>query len=130
MTVSIFSLLFLLLLMPVIALPILGVFILVRSKRGPGHPACGACGYNVSVSVGSSARCPECGAAFADVGVRPPRERSTVVFALGLALIIIPLVFGAFLLFSAMLATNARAAQQQAVILETQAIMQADAETD
>ena len=59
------------------AIPLaLGVILVVRSKqRGHGYPACGGCGYDVSGSMGSVVRCPECGALFTEVGITPPRGR-------------------------------------------------------
>ncbi len=37
-----------------------GVLLIVFSRRrGPDHPACGKCGYNVHASIGSVTRCPE-----------------------------------------------------------------------
>ena len=46
----------------------------IRQRRNaPGHPACGACNYDVTGIIGSAMRCPECGAEFAQVGIVPPK---------------------------------------------------------
>ena len=50
----------------VLLVPIgLGVTLLILSGRGRRpFAACGGCGYDVSGSVGSVTRCPECGLNF------------------------------------------------------------------
>ena len=48
-----------------------GITMLVLSRRGKrSYPACGSCGYDISSSVGSVDRCPECGLQLAE----PPRR--------------------------------------------------------
>ncbi|MHC5027770.1 MAG: hypothetical protein ACYTGR_13525 [Planctomycetota bacterium] len=44
--------------------------------RTRANPECGRCGYDVSESIGHGSRCPECGGAFAHVGIRPIRMRA------------------------------------------------------
>ena len=55
----------------VFAFNAIAVIALVRWLRASrrGHPACGQCGYDVTGSIGTAVRCPECGAAFAEVGL-------------------------------------------------------------
>jgi hypothetical protein len=53
-----------------------GTILLITSRRrGLGYPACGACHYNLSGTIGSGTRCPECGADIADAGIVPSRGR-------------------------------------------------------
>ncbi len=70
-----------------------GVLLIVFSRRrGPDHPACGKCGYNVQASIGSVTRCPECGADFGQAGITPPRAKRTrnpFMIAAGVALIVL-----------------------------------------
>ncbi len=69
-----------------------GVLLIVFSgRRGPGHPACGKCGYIVHGSIGSVTRCPECGADFGQAGITPPvgnRKRNPFMIAAGVVLIV------------------------------------------
>ena len=69
------SMLGMLLLAMLVLVPIvLGVAMLINSRRGGlGYPACGQCKYNLSASIGKTDRCPECGSAFATAGILPPR---------------------------------------------------------
>ena len=89
-----------------------GVLLIVFSRRrGPDHPACGKCGYNVQASIGSGTRCPECGADFGQAGITPPRgKRNPFMIAAGLVLIV--LVVGCF--SSSLLLQRATIAQSQA----------------
>ncbi len=90
--------------------PVLGALGIVamfaaRPRRHP-FPACRGCGYDLTASADSGSRCPECGAAFAEVGIRPLREPSRlgpwmngfilllVCFA---ALVLFPLLLGGWL---------------------------------
>ncbi len=68
----------------------IGVLLLLRSRpRGPGHPACGKCGYDVGGSVGTVTRCPECGSPFMEVGILPPRgKRNSIMLASGIVIIV------------------------------------------
>ena len=68
-----------------------GVALLILSRRGGvSHSACGSCGYDITSSVGTVDRCPECGGMFTQVGVVPPgRPRRPVMFGIGLALSIL-----------------------------------------
>ncbi len=75
-----------------------GVLLIVFSRRrGPDHPACGKCGYNVQASIGSGTRCPECGADFGQAGITPPRgKRKRNPFMIGAGLVLIVLAVGCF----------------------------------
>ncbi len=68
----------------------IGAVLVARARgRGPGFPACGRCGYDVSATLGTSARCPECGSAFAEFGVVAPRgRRDPVVLGMGIAILV------------------------------------------
>jgi hypothetical protein len=44
-----------------------------RGQAGATYPSCPQCGYDVTGTLGQSANCPECGVAFATVGIRPPQ---------------------------------------------------------
>ncbi len=66
-----------------------GVWLFVRGLRGgSGFPSCGGCGYDLTGSLGSVACCPECGSAFAEVGIDKPRPRQRpVLIVAGAALL-------------------------------------------
>jgi hypothetical protein len=74
---------------------IAGMYLIIASRRSGGgrtYPACGACGYDLSGSVGSVPRCPECGADFKVVGITPPSgRRSKPMLITGILLLILPL---------------------------------------
>lgn len=82
------------LLLPMLAMLVIGFILIIAARRGPrtGFPSCGACQYNLSGSVGSVARCPECGADFKEVGITPPRGASSrTMMIAGIALIVLPI---------------------------------------
>jgi hypothetical protein len=91
-----------------------GVLLIVFSRRrGPDHPACGKCGYNVQASIDSGTRCPECGADFGQAGITPPRgKRKRNPFMIGVGLVLIVLAVGCF--SSSLLFQRATIAQSQA----------------
>ncbi len=94
-----------------------GVLLIVFSgRRGPGHPACGKCGYNVHGSIGSVTRCPECGADFGEAGITPPRgKRNPFMIAGGVVLIVSSLgCLGSTLLLPLAARTQRSAAQKAA----------------
>ena len=68
-----------------------GIVLLVLARRGGvKHPSCGQCGYDVTTSVGTVDRCPECDTPFIESGVVTPRQgRRPVMFGIGLALVIV-----------------------------------------
>ena len=96
-----------------VVVPLAGGLLLIvfSRRRGPDHPACGKCGYNVRASIGSVTRCPECGADFGQAGITPPRgKRKPFMMAAGLVLIV--LAVGCF--SSLLLLQRAAIAQSQA----------------
>ena len=93
-----------------------GVLLIVFSRRrGPDHPACGKCGYNVHASIGSVTRCPECGAEFGQAGITPPRgKRNPFMITAGLVLIVLAAgCLGSSLLLSIAPSQAARSAAAQ-----------------
>jgi len=87
------SIFLIIILLPMLIMTGVGVFLIVASRRGRGrsYPACGACNYDLSGSVGSVPRCPECGADFKTVGITPPSgRRSTPMLISGIVLMILP----------------------------------------
>ncbi len=111
---------FLLLLIPLLGV-VGGVALAVRARwKRRGYPACGGCGYDVSRTVGVVARCPECGAAFTEVGIVPPRRRSKPRPALlawsVVTLLLVTAVLAATLLHHRATIAEARAAQMRAAM--------------
>ena len=108
------SVAFLVSLMVVVAPLTVGVLLIVFSRgRGPDHPACGKCGYNVRASIGSVTRCPECGAEFGEAGITAPRsKRKRKPFMIAAGLVLIVLAVGCF--GSSLLVQRATIAQSQA----------------
>ena len=87
----VFAMLFQMLLLGVLPMAVGILFVVFARRRGPGHAACGKCGYNVRKSIESGSRCPECGSEFADVGITPPQgtgRRNTVMMIVGVLLIV------------------------------------------
>lgn len=69
-----------------------GVILIVFSRRGRRpYPSCGKCRYDVSGSIGTVDRCPECGQAFAEVGIMAPGggKRAMALGATGVVLVVI-----------------------------------------
>lgn len=98
--------------------PLMGgvMLIMFARRRVPDHPSCGKCRYNVRASIGSVTRCPECGAEFAEVGIRPPGgHRSPFLIAAGLLLIVLAVSgFGSAVMLQRAAMAQARAATQAA----------------
>ncbi len=110
---SIAGLVFLIMVVPLAG----GVLLIVFSRRrGPDHPACGKCGYNVHASIGSVTRCPECGADFGQAGITPPRgKRKPFMIAAGLVLIVLAVgCFGSSPAFQRATIAQSRAARNAA----------------
>jgi hypothetical protein len=98
---------------------VIGIVLVVRSRRARAYPACGRCGYDVTRSIGHE-RCPECGAVFADVGIAPPHAgRGRLVG--GLLLISLPLLC----LLSGVVASMVSNRQAQAARAAAQTQLQA-----
>jgi len=89
----------------VLILAIPAAALLIMMKRAPvrNHPACGACGYDVTGSIARVDRCPECGGLFTEVGVLAAhsRPRSThrvvIVMVATLAALTITCISGSLL---------------------------------
>ena len=120
-------------LIPMLIMVVAGVLLIVFSRaRGTAYPSCGRCGYDVSGSIGSVTRCPECGRDFTEVGILPPgRKRNPFMIGAGVVLIVLPLgCFGSTLLLARGAAVQATAAQRAATAQQAAAAQQpaADAE--
>lgn len=112
-----FLMIFLLLILPIA----IGIALILTSRRGGlGFPACGACQYDLSGTVGSSERCPECGALYVKVGILPPHgPKKTIRMWTGIAMLAVPLTcFGLAVIplisYTNQAAMRARAAAAQA----------------
>ena len=98
-----------------------GVSLIVLARRGPRYASCGNCGYDVSRSVGAVERCPECGADFIEVGIRPPRaRRMRPLIALAFALFAVGLGVLGMMSFQAMVARERAAVAQAQLQLQLQ----------
>lgn len=121
--VSILLVYLILMLMMVVA----GVLLIVFSRsRGTAYPSCGRCGYDVSGSIGSVTRCPECGRDFTEVGILPPRrKRNPFMIGAGVVLIVLPLgCFGSTLLFARAATVQATGARRAATAQQAAAAAQ------
>jgi hypothetical protein len=101
-----------------------GIVLIVRAKRGGlPFPSCGACRYDLSGTIGSETRCPECGAAFAEAGIVPPHggpANRRLMWA-GIALVIAALGCLGSGVTTSMMSYRAAVARQQALIQARQA---------
>ncbi len=114
-----------------------GIWLVLRGlRRGPAFPSCGKCGYDVSGSIGSVIRCPECGSAFAEVGILKPggrRRPHLIVVAVVLVILAVGSVGMAGSLLGVVQAKRARAqaiAAQQAAAEAATAADEAAASDD
>ncbi len=115
---------------PMLIMVALGVLLIVFSRaRGTAYPSCGRCGYDVSGSIGSVTRCPECGSDFTEVGILPPRrKRNPFMIGAGVVLIVLPLgCFGSSLLFARAATLQGTAAQKAAAAQQAATAQQATA---
>ncbi len=104
----------------VLLIPLLsGALLIIFARRGgKGYPACGKCGYDVGGSVGTVTRCPECGSAFTEAGILPPRgKRNPFMLASGIALV----VFGLGCVGTALITARYSMAEQQRAATAAQA---------
>lgn len=116
----------------VFLLPIGGGIAIILLSRRPGSSgttACGACGYDVSATLGIGRICPECGRDLAHVGVIGSRStRKRGLMWLGIALIVMPTLTLALTVLlpglSAQRSLNAARQQAQAVQAAAQAQQQ------
>jgi hypothetical protein len=95
------------------------------ARHGRPYPSCGACGYDVSGSVGDVTRCPECGIAFVEGGIVPARSSRKRVALIGLAALAVGMSCVGTIGVPAMLHQRALAARRQA---EVQAALAAQAQ--
>ena len=117
----------------IVAQIVAGVWLFVRGLRGgSGFPSCGKCGYDLSASLGSVARCPECGSAFAEVGINKPgpRKRPILLVAGGALVVIATGCLGTGLTMTMTNNARARATVAQAQAVAAQAQAQPDAQPD
>ena len=123
---SIMLLLLMLLPLPLVA----GVALIIMSRRKGGpFPACGQCGYNISASIGTTTRCPECGGEFGEVGVRPTKARThPAMLWIGLALVILPTTCIGLGVLRVFLAQRQGESQRAAAITAQAAAAQAKAQ--
>ncbi len=125
----------LLVMLPFAVLLVCGVVLIVLSRRrGPSFPSCGQCGYDLSGTIGSAARCPECGVDFAEAGIVPSGgPRRTGMFVTGIVMSMIAIgCMGTGAVSSVISYKRAQAARQQAIMqmqramqLQLQAVEQA-----
>lgn len=104
------------------------------------YPSCGRCAYDVSGSIGNVDRCPECGASFLEVGVRPPgrapiQRRTMLIVVMVLTVVAGGMFLGIFGLrhtmsLEARAAQQAAIAQQQAALAQQQNAAKAEVSTD
>jgi len=109
--VSVFGIVF------ILALLTSAVLLIVFSRgKGKSYPSCGKCGYDVSGSVGSVTRCPECGLEFTEAGIIPPGgKRNPIMLLGGIALLVLALgCFGSIFL------ARTSQIQQQRMLIPTQ----------
>lgn len=93
-----------------------GVVLISRSRRGGApYPTCGRCAYDLSGSIGATIRCPECGSAFAEVGIVPPRrQRKPAMLWSGVGLLVVACIFSVGTMGAIMAVRAAERAQAQA----------------
>lgn len=102
-----------------------GVWLFLRGLRGgPKFPSCGGCGYDLSGSLGSVARCPECGSAFTRVGINKPGPRRRPVLMLaGAALVGVAIgCIGTGLTTMLLMTQRATTARARAIAARAQAV--------
>lgn len=75
-----------------------GIALIVSSRgRRRGYPSCGACGYNLTGSIGTGTGCSECGSSFTVAGITPPREKRRLsALALGVLMALLGAGWGVF----------------------------------
>ncbi len=115
----------------VLAAPLVAVIAMLiwwRKNRAATFPACGKCGYDVSGSVGSVTRCPECGSEFTEAGIVPPRRRSVrIAFWVTAAVIVLLVSFIGFTMTYA--GYRSAVAQRQRALAQSAAAQQAAAQS-
>jgi hypothetical protein len=102
-----------------VVLPLgVGTWLAWRGLRGgPDFPSCGKCRYDVTGSIGSATRCPECGAPFAEVGILRPRGRHRPLLVLGGLVLVVAAVGCLGTSLSGLMAWRAQQARSQAAMI-------------
>ncbi len=94
-----------------------GTWLALRGLRGgPDFPSCGKCRYDVTGSIGSATRCPECGSPFAEVGIVRPRGRHRPLLTIGGLILVVSAVGCLGTSLSRLMAWKAQQARQAALI--------------
>jgi len=102
-----------------------GIALIIKSRsKGLGFPSCGACQYDLTGTIGTAARCPECGAEFIKVGIVPPTsQRSRSLFWVGVSLLAVPLTcVGLTLAMALVRGYQATSARQAATMAQQQSL--------
>lgn len=106
------------------------MLVMRRKPAGQPYPTCYRCDYNLVETIGQATRCPECGAEFANHGIRPPVTDAPRKHRM----VIAGVVAGILLLASGgvgmalVMAGRARVAQLQAITARQQALQQQQAQ--
>jgi len=114
----------------VIAPAVAGIWLIVVSrKRGLGFPGCGRCKYDLSGTLGTAARCPECGADIKEVGVHAAlTQRRTGALVAGIGLLCVPLLcIGAGIISAYATRSQLTQARQVAMAAQAQSMQQMQA---
>jgi len=115
------ALLLLFVLVPLVA----GIWLIVKSRsKGLGFPGCGHCRYDLSGTLGTITRCPECGSDLKQVGVLPAQSsKNKGTLAAGILLLCVPLLcVGTGVVMSLMMRSSVTAARQAAAAAQAQAM--------
>ena len=103
-----------------------GIWLIVRGFRGgPAFPSCGKCGYDVTGTIGSATRCPECGTQFAEAGIIKPRGKQRPLMTIGGLVLIVAAVGCLGTSMSMFGAMGTRQARARATMMSAQAAAQA-----
>ncbi len=103
-----------------------GIWLVVRGFRGgPTFPSCGKCGYDVTGTIGSATRCPECGSPFAEVGIVAPRGKQRPLMTIGGLVLIVGAMGCLGTSLSGLMALKAQQAQARAAMISAQAAARA-----
>jgi hypothetical protein len=86
-------------------------------RGGPDFPSCGKCRYDVTGSIGSATRCPECGSPFAEVGIVRPRGGHRPLLLIGGLVLVVAAVGCLGTSLSGLMAFKAQQARSQAAMI-------------
>jgi hypothetical protein len=100
---------------------VVGTWLTWRGLRGgPDFPSCGKCRYDVTGSIGTATRCPECGSPFAEVGIVKPRGRQRPLLVFGGLVLVVAAVGCLGTSLSGLMAWKAQLARSQAALRSAQ----------